>query len=217
MKLLKRQWRATLNSDAYAGITCHSLLSFRFFLVPTAKQLTSCRQWLPLNLFHRVYDDLLGLRKGPGGHANVSDLSWHMKTGLVYHWRLVFRYGHSEHSRLWRSGAFKRYHKSCSGDLNANDFTLSLWLLQVLFIVFGMAFSVFTLSLLTEIMLRSNVIHRRTFTNTCRVSDMEEYTTRSRIHEYTPLDAKVLGMTVLLVFMIAFGVVYGVVIEQWCP
>jgi len=69
----------------------------------------------------------------------------------------------------------------------------------VLFIVFGMAFSVFTLSLLTEIMLRN----------------MEEYTTRSRIHEYTPLDAKVLGMTVLLVFMIAFGVVYGVVIEQW--
>ena len=80
-----------------------------------------------------------------------------------------------------------------------------------------MAFSVFTLSLLTEIMLRSNVIHRQTFTDSCRVSDMEEYTMRSRIHEYTPLDAKVLGMTVLLVFMIAFGVVYGVVIEQWCP
>jgi len=62
-----------------------------------------------------------------------------------------------------------------------------------------MAFSVFSLSILTELMLKR----------------LEEFSVEHKLHEYTPLGPTVLAMSVLLFIMIVLGVIYGVFWEEW--
>jgi len=69
----------------------------------------------------------------------------------------------------------------------------------IIFIVFGMAFSVFTMTFFTEICLRR----------------IEAFSVEHRLHTYTPIGPAVIAISIIMLLMIFLGTIYGTMWEGW--